>query len=276
MSGPPSATDTVFSGSVPEIYDRYLVPLIFEDFAERLGALAAATAPGAVLETAAGSGVLTRALARLLPPDARLVATDLNAPMLERARSRHTGPRPVEWQVADALALPFGPASFDAVLCQFGVMFFPDRVKGYAEARRVLKPGGRFLFNIWDRIEENDFAHAVTEALARLWPDDPPRFLARTPHGHGHPEVIGRELVEAGLGVARLEPMTARSRAASAHDAALAYCQGTPLRGEIEARDPGGLARATAHAAQAIARRWGEGPVDGAIRGYVVEAVAPG
>lgn len=269
-------TDTAFSGSVAEIYDRYLVPLIFQDFAERMGALVAASAPDAVLETAAGSGVLTRALARVLPESTELVATDLNAAMIDYARGRMDGARRVEWQVADALALPFDAARFDLVACQFGAMFFPDRVKGYAETRRVLKPGGRFVFTMWDAIEANDFAHAVTEALAQLWPEDPPRFLARTPHGHGRPEVIAREVAEAGLVLRQIDLMTARSRAATAYEAALAYCQGTPLRGEIEAREPDGLGRATEHAGRAIARVWGDGPVDGAVRGYVVEAAAPG
>ncbi|MCL5778173.1 methyltransferase domain-containing protein [Limibaculum sp. FT325] len=270
------ALDACFEGTIPEVYDRLLVPLIFEDFAEHLAERAAIGAPDSVLETAAGSGALTRALARALPAATRIVATDLNAPMLEHARARHDGGRPVDWLPADALQLPFPAASFDAVACQFGVMFFPDRIRAYAEVRRVLRPGGRFLFSVWDRIEANGFAHAVTEALAELWPDDPPRFLARTPHGHGHPDLIMRELVEAGFPPARIEPLAGRSRAASAREPAIAYCQGTPLRSEIEARDPAGLARATEHAARAIARRWGDGPVSAGIRGFVVEVAAPG
>ncbi len=267
-------SDKVFGGSIPDIYDDYMVPMIFEAHAEDLARRAAAHSPREVLETAAGSGVVTRAIARLLGPEARLTVTDLNPPMLERARKRQAGDPRIAWQPADALDLPFPDSSFDAVLCQFGAMFFPDRVKGYAEARRVLRPDGRFLFSIWDRIEANEFAHTVVESLAALWPDDPPRFLARTPHGHGDTALIRAELEQAGFRDIRIETLEGISRAPSAEFVAIAYCQGTPMRSEIEARDPHGLVRATGRAARAIARRWGEGPVAARIRGHVIEAVA--
>src|SRR6185437_3429182 len=136
-----------------------------------------------VLEIAAGTGVVTRHLASKLPADVSIVATDLNQPMLDTAADMGTS-RPVEWRPADAMQLPFEGGEFDAVVCQFGVMFFPDKAKAFSEARRVLRPGGVLLFNVWDRIEENEFADAVTTALESLFPDDPPRFLARTPHGY--------------------------------------------------------------------------------------------
>ena len=150
-----SEVDKVFAGSIPDIYDSYLVPLIFEAFAADLARRVAAGDPGSVLETAAGSGVVPRALAPLLAKDARYVVSDLNQPMLDRAAHRQDADARIVWQQADALALPFDDARFDVVCCQFGVMFFPDRVAGYREALRVLKPGGRFVFNAWDRIEEN-------------------------------------------------------------------------------------------------------------------------
>ena len=174
-------TDKVFAGSIPEIYDRFMVPLIFEPYALDLAQRIAALAPADVLETAAGTGVLTRALAARLQPSVRIVASDLNQPMLDQAAKRLAG-RAVEWKQADALALPFADRSFDVVACQFGAMFFPDRVQGYREARRVLKPGGRFMFNVWDDIRHNSFARAVVDALAVRYPQNPPRFLARTPH----------------------------------------------------------------------------------------------
>jgi ubiquinone/menaquinone biosynthesis C-methylase UbiE len=132
--------------------------------------------------------------------------------------------------------LPFEDAGFDTVACQFGVMFFPDRVKGYSEARRVLKPGGRLLFNVWDRIEENDFADVVTEALGQVFPDDPPKFLARTPHGYHDVDRIRADLVQAGFDDIAIEPVAHISRANSPTHPATAYCQGTPLRAEIEDR----------------------------------------
>ena len=138
------ATDKVFAGSIPEIYDRFLVPLIFEPYATDLAGRIAGMKPRHVLETAAGTGVLTRALASRLAGDARIVATDLNQPMLDHAAAQQPPDRRLTWQQADALALPFEDRTFDVVACQFGAMFFPDKVQGYREARRVLKPGGRF------------------------------------------------------------------------------------------------------------------------------------
>ena len=170
-----SETDRTFAGSIPATYDRYLGPLIFApyavDLAERLSDLSAES----VLETAAGTGIVTRALARSLAKTVAIVATDLNQPMLDFAAAQ-SGAETVTWRHADALSLPFPDASFDAVVCQFGVMFFPDKRAACGEALRVLKRGGRFLFNVWDRIEENEFPHIVTQALAGVFPHDPPRF----------------------------------------------------------------------------------------------------
>src|SRR5689334_12263185 len=140
-------TDKLFAGSIPENYDRYMVPLIFEPYAADLAQRAAAFSPQAVLEIAAGTGVVTRALAPKLSPGANYVATDLNQPMLDHAASRQARDRRITWRQADAMALPFEDGTFDLVCCQFGVMFFPDRVAAYREAKRVLKPGGHFLFN---------------------------------------------------------------------------------------------------------------------------------
>jgi ubiquinone/menaquinone biosynthesis C-methylase UbiE len=268
------ASDKLFAGSIPEIYDRFLVPLIFEPYAADLAGRVATLVPRDVLETAAGTGVLTRALAARLAPSARIVASDLNQPMLDQAAKRQQGGA-VEWKQADALALPFGDHSFDAVVCQFGAMFFPDKVQGYKEARRVLRPGGRFLFNVWDRIADNEFADVVTEALAGFFPDDPPRFMARTPHGHHDVERIQHDLKAAGFAEVKVDAVDARSRAPSARHVAVAYCQGTPLRNEIEARDAKRLEEATDRAADAIATRFGSGAVDGRIRAIVVSAAAP-
>src|SRR5215470_11897609 len=160
-----SAGDKIFAGSIPENYDRHMVPLIFESYARDISQKAAALSPKAVLEIAAGSGAVTRALAPKLSPDARYVVTDLNQPMLDYAATRQVADSRISWRKADAQALPFEDACFDLVCCQFGVMFFPDRQAGYREAKRVLRPGGCFLFNVWDRIEENVFANEVTNAL---------------------------------------------------------------------------------------------------------------
>jgi ubiquinone/menaquinone biosynthesis C-methylase UbiE len=269
-----SETDKVFAGSIPENYDRYLVPLIFERFAADLAERAASLSPSAVLETAAGSGVVTRALAPRLSPEASYTVTDLNQPMLDYAAIRQAPDKRVSWRKADAQALPFENATFDLVCCQFGVMFFSDRSSGYREAKRVLKPGGCFLFNVWDRIEENVFADDVTNALAKVFPNDPPRFLARTPHGYHDTALIRSELEKAGFSRVEIETRAEQSRAASPRHPAVAYCQGTPLRNEIEGRDSGKLESATDYVASAIAKRHGRGEVAAKIQGHVILAVA--
>lgn len=265
-------TDKVFAGSIPEIYDRYLVPLIFQTYAADLAGRVARQAPKAVLETAAGSGVVTRALVPRLDAATAYVVTDLNPPMLDRARATLAEDRRIAWRQADALALPFDDASFDVVCCQFGVMFFPDRVAGYREALRVLRPGGCFLFNSWDSIEHNDFARIVTAAAGEAFPDDPPLFLARTPHGYHDVKRIRADLAAAGFSQVEIETRAEVSRAPAARDPAVAYCQGTPLRNEIEQRDAARLEAVTERAAAAIAAAHGPGPVSGKIQGHVVTA----
>jgi ubiquinone/menaquinone biosynthesis C-methylase UbiE len=267
-------TDKVFAGSIPENYDRYMVPLIFEPFAADLARRAASLSPGAVLEIAAGTGVVTRALAPKLPPGASYIVTDLNQPMLDYAATRQPPDSRITWRQADAMTLPFENATFDLVCCQFGAMFFPDRSTAYREARRVLKPGGHFLFNVWDRIEENIFADDVTKALARIFPNDPPRFLARTPHGYHDTALIRSDLEAAGFSHVVIETRAEQSRASSARIPAVAYCQGTVLRSEIEARDAAKLEAATDYAAAAIADRHGSGEVAAKIRAHVIIATA--
>jgi SAM-dependent methyltransferase len=262
-------SDAVFAGSVPAIYERYLVPMTFEPYARDLVERLRVHAPRRVLELAAGTGAVTRNLAASLP-DSTIVATDLNPAMLEQARALGAA-RSIEWLVADALALPFRDGAFDAVVCQFGAMFFPDKVKGFSEARRVLSPGGRLLFNVWDRLEDFELEHTVIQALERVFPEDPPRFLARTPHGYRDPAVIERDLAAAGFTAKpEISVVPQRSRAASASDAALGYCQGTPLRGEIEARSAARLEEATRVVAEAVAARFGAGPIDGKMQALVV------
>jgi SAM-dependent methyltransferase len=267
MSTPDS--DKVFAGSVPKIYETYLVPLIFQPYATDLAQRLASRPVKRVLEIAAGTGVVTRALASALP-EASIVATDLNQAMLDQAIAIGTQ-RPVEWRQADAMQLLFPDRSFDAVVCQFGVMFFPDKTKAFAEAHRVLRPGGVFLFSVWDQISENEFADTVTTGLGSLFPADPPRFLARTPHGYHHLGTVERDLGRGGFSPrADITTVSARSRAKSPRDPAIAYCQGTPLRGEIETRGAARLGEATDVAAAAIAKRFGSGAVDGKIQAHVI------
>jgi ubiquinone/menaquinone biosynthesis C-methylase UbiE len=273
-----SDSDNVFAGSIPELYDKYLVPLIFEHYASDLvSRLRSRSEPRSsegslsrVLETAAGTGVVSRALASELSESVSIVATDLNQAMLDQAIAVGTK-RPVEWHQADAMNLPFRDKEFDAVVCQFGVMFFPDKSKAFSEARRVLKPGGVFIFSVWDRIAENEFADTVNNALESMFPEDPLRFMARTPHGYYDQTTIVQDLANGGFKKsAQIVTVTTCSQAQSPRVPAIAFCQATPLRNEIEARDASRLGEATDIAANAIAERFGLQAIKGKIQAYVV------
>ena len=269
MTNMPS--DSSFTDDVARFYESTLVPLIFEPYAADLAARARAHAPEAVLEVACGTGVVTRALAEVLPDSCAIEATDLNGAMVAHAESIGTS-RSVTWRQADVMTLPYPDGAFDLVACQFAVMFFPDQVAAYREIRRVLRPGGTFLFNVWNSIEQNEFPAAVESAVGALYPDDPPLFLTRTPYGHGSPSQIAADVAAAGFEECQTWQRDEVSAAASPEVAAVAFCQGTPLRNEIEAREPGGLARATAAAETLLRARHGDGPIDGRISAVVVSA----
>jgi ubiquinone/menaquinone biosynthesis C-methylase UbiE len=264
--------DTEFVGSIPELYDSYLVPLIFESYADDLANRIAELSPKSVLEIAAGSGVVSRSVAPRLSTDAQYVVTDLNQPMLDHAASKQGKDARITWQKADAQNLPFESELFDVVLCQFGVMFFPDRVASYIEARRVLRNGGSFIFSVWDDIAENEFAKVVTDAIATIFPQSTPSFLERTPHGYHNEETIQRELEAAGFKDIEVETVAAISSAPSPRHVAIAYCQGTPLRNEIESLDASLLSHATDRATEEIALRFGSENVSAKTQGLVVKA----
>lgn len=249
-----SQGDAEFVGSIPDVYERLLVPLIFAEPAEHLAAAVAALQPHDLLETAAGTGVVTRALRASLP-SASLTATDLSESMLDEARAR-SGPIDVTWQQADAHHLEFADDAFDVVVTQFGVMFF-ERAAAYAEVRRVLRPGGAYAFNVWGGLADNEVPAVVAEAVAALAAEDPPDFFGRTPYGYFDHARIVADLAAAGFD-AEVEDCDGTNRA-TARDAAIALCQGTPLRSEIEAHPGLDLAAATDAATEALERRFGDG-----------------
>ena len=267
-----TATDSAFEGSIPAAYDRYMVPMLFEPYAADLAARARAIGPGRLLEIAAGTGAVTRALAAALP-GTEIVATDLSQPMIDVAESRSESPS-ISFRQADAMALPFGDGEFDAVLCQFGVMFFPNRVKAYREVRRVLHPGGHFPFNAWDKVERNQLTLVLADALAALFPDDPPDFFRRIPFGYSDTSVIRADLAAAGFGGVVIETVGKASRIGSARDAALGMCFGSPMRAELEERAPGRLGDVVELVAAAIGRVCGTGGIDAPMSAHVVSARA--
>jgi ubiquinone/menaquinone biosynthesis C-methylase UbiE len=254
-------SDAVFSSSVPEVYDRYLGPFLFVPYAEDIAARVAERRVSRVLETAAGTGIVTAALLRALGDDATIVATDLNQGMVAHGAAHVAAPK-LSWLHADAMALPFADESFDVVVCQFGVMFMPDQNAAFREARRVLAPGGRFIFNVWGDIDDNVLSRICSDTAEAAFPDDPPRFIRRIPFGHHDCPAIERRLRDAGFSEVSVATVDKRS-APSARSAATGLIQGTPLRNEIEARDPARLAEITEAAAHAIAAECGDGSLDG-------------
>jgi ubiquinone/menaquinone biosynthesis C-methylase UbiE len=268
-----TSTDKVFAGGIPAIYENFMVPMIFEPYAVEMAKRLAALRPRDVLEVAAGTGVLTRAMAATLGPGMHITATDLNQPMLDIAIAKQSAGGTITWKQADGLALPFEDQSFDAVACQFGVMFFPDKVQGYREAHRVLRLGGAYIFAVWDRLESNDFVTTVSKALADRFPDDPPRFMSRGPHGYHDLKVIRSELEAAGFASVNAETVEQVSTASSALHAATGYCQGNPLGAEIEARAPGKLQEVTEGVAEALEKRFGHGAIQGKISAHIITSI---
>lgn len=266
-----ATSDALFAGSIPAIYDRYMVPLIFEPYARLVAERAALLDPADILETAAGTGVVTAELHRAIP-EANIIATDLNPPMLEQAARKITSTN-VRFQAADAQSLPFADASFDLVVCQFGVMFYPDKVRANAEARRVLRSGGRYLLVIWDRVEHNGATMTAGRAVGDLFPLDAVRFYERVPFGYHDVGQIEQDLLAAGFTDIELETVERRSRCGSARDAAIALVQGTPVRSDIEQIDASMLGPATEAAERALRQYEGPDGFDAPMSARLVTAI---
>lgn len=256
-------------GDMAAAYDRWLVPTLFVPCAGEVAPLLAARAPHEVLELAAGTGILTKAMLEVLPGSASVTATDLSPAMVEVGSSVAPG---ATWQQADAMDLPFDDARFDAVVCQFGVMFFPDRPAAMAEACRVLRPGGRLVLAIWDAVETQAFAAPLQAALEERWPDDPPRFLTEIPYGYHDTALVEADVRAGGFAEVSVEQRSVDGTSPSAADVTRGFCLGTPLRAELEARGP--LDRLVDALADDVTARLGSGPVSGPMGYLLVDATA--
>ena len=270
----PSAADARFVDSVPEMYDRHLGPLLFREYARDLTTrLFASERPvRRVLEVAAGTGVVTEQLASLLPGEATLVATDLNPPMLAVAEKRlqgHLSRSRVELQHADAMALPFADGSFDAVVCQFGVMFFPDKPLAASETHRVLSPGGRWLFSVWDSLEENPIQRIGHETITTFFSEDPPQFY-KVPFSMHDMNATRDIVVSAGFSSVNITPVRLTTEAPSARHAAIGLVRGNPVITAIEERATAGVDEIIEAVATALARQLGDGPLRAPMSAYVV------
>ena len=250
---------------MPGVYERLLVPTLFEPYARDLAGRVRALAPRRILELAAGTGVLTRAL------DAGdVVATDFNPGMVDVGRASAPA---ATWQQADAMQLPFDDGAFDLVVCQFGVMFFPDKAAAFAEAARVMAPGAAFLFNTWDAIATHAYDNALLAGLARAYPENPPTFIAKVPHGYHDPEVVTADLHAGGFASVTAERLVLDGPAASAADVARGFCTGSPVKAEIDARK-GDVERTISIVTEEMAAvvGAGPGPVTGSMSAFVFEA----
>jgi len=248
-----------FVGSVPANYDRYLGPLIFEDYARDLAERIARADPRALLETAAGTGIVTRHLRRLLGDTIALTVTDLNPDMLAYAQQQLGPLSNARFETADAQALPLPDAAFDALACQFGFMFFPDKAKAFAEAARVLRPGGLLVFNVWDSLEHNHLVDTVVGALTELLGDGPPRFFA-TPFGWYALDPMKALLEDAGFDELGFAVLPRPCVAASAEAVARGFIQGSPFAAELGQRSPVPVEEAVARVTRAVAAAHGEPP----------------
>jgi len=262
--------DGAYTGKIPELYDRNLGELLFAPYAEDVARRAKELNARRILEIAAGTGIVTDAIARALP-EASIEATDLNQAMVDFATRRRSNAA-IRWSTADAQSLPFADETFDLVVCQFGAMFFPDRAKAFSEARRVLAAGGAYIVSLWEGLPRNDVARIVSDAARSVFPGDPPLFLERAPYGHGDPGAIERDLRAAGFSNVAFDRVEKRSRG-STRSGARGFVEGTPLRFEIEARDAHRLQEVVEAAMLALDKTYGGSTVDGLMSAHVFTAV---
>ena len=266
------ATNAAFVGSIPENYDRYLGPVLFEPYAADLVARLNLPESASVLELACGTGIVTRRLRDRLGSKARLVATDLNDAMMNYASRQFSPEEAVEWKQADATELPFPDQSFDAVVCQFGLMFFPDKERAIRETCRVLKPGGTFLLSVWDAIEHNDLPHIAHTIISTFFDHNPPDFYD-VPFSFHDPETIRSIVLTAGFSQIEFSLLPLPAISPSAQDAAKGLVHGNPVITAIRERDESSIPKIEAAVAAEVAARCGDAPVRGRMQALVCAAL---
>lgn len=266
-----SSSSAAFHGSIPEYYDRHLGPAFFEPYAKDLISRLPAKPYRAILEIACGTGIVTRQLRDRLPTDTRIVASDLNHAMFEYAARKFNAGEKVDWKEADATSLPFADQEFDAVFCQYGFMFVPDKDAAFREAHRVLKSAGVLLFNVWDSLEHNEVPRLTHQTIASFFPQDPPKFY-QTPFGYHDPNVVRQSLQSAGFADIESSIVKLPCRSPSPHDFALGLVKGNPVSLEIEERGSVDVDTVAKAVADALAKRFGDGPLETTMQALVWRA----
>jgi ubiquinone/menaquinone biosynthesis C-methylase UbiE len=266
---------SAFTGEIPRNYEKYLGPLIFREYAEDLANRITVPPGGSLLEIAAGTGMATRQLRDSISQDVSIVATDLNQDMLDVAKEKFENSENIEFQTANALELPFDDATFDGVACQFSVMFFPDKLLALKESARVLKPGGKFYFNIWDSFEHNHLIQTVNKTIAEYLPENPPDFF-NVPHGYYEIDVIKNLLFEAGYADIEISVLPRISATEEARNVAMGYVMGSPVRLQIEQCAPGSLSKIVDAVEHAVGKEFGYKSVKAKMQAMVFQAHYPG
>ena len=266
-----TASHAAFIGSIPEYYDQYLGPLIFEEYGADLARRVSVPLGGTVLETAAGTGIVTRHLRNALPPEVRLVVTDLNEPMLECAKRKFDPQANLEFQPADATQLAFADASFDAVVCQFSLMFFLNKTTALQEVARVLKPGGTFVFSLWDSYAHNHLIRTVNDTLTSLFPTSPPPFFD-TPYGYYRIDEVKTLLGETGFGDIEISILPRTSRCETARQVALGYILGTPVCIQIAERGQYAMDEVVNIVERALGATYGQASIRAKMQAIVFKA----
>ena len=251
-----------------ETRERYLVPSLLQPFADDMARRLARLTLGPLLEVSAGTGVLTQALTSAMSAGLSIVATDPDRATVAYA-SVKPGMARVTWQHAEPQALPFLDAAFGIVTCHFAVATMPARLRAFRETRRVMKPNGRFVFSVPGNIRHNPVALCVRDALHKLLPTAPPRYIEHGLHGYADNETIDDDLTSVGFTDALYTTVELPYAAASATDAAIGYCLGTPLRAELGA---GSTTMAIEAVAQALQTRFGTGAINTTMRAHIISA----
>ena len=267
-----ASSSSAFHGSIPEHYDRHLGPAFFESYAKDLIDRLPRGKLSAVLEVACGTGIVTRQLRDRLPQETRIVASDLNRAMFEYAARKFKSGEKLEWKEADAMALPFADQEFDGVLCQYGIMFVPDKELAFREAHRVLKSGGVFLFNVWDSLEQNEIPRLTHQTIASFFPQDPPKFY-QVPFGYHDRKVTQQALQSAGFAEIESFVLKLPCRSPSPQDFAIGLVRGNPVSLEIQERGNVDVETVEKAVANTISERFGDGPVETTMQAIVWRAV---